>query len=312
MISSSKKSFKRVLKYIIIFVLLFTLSSAVFTKIIYDATFTRYDPEETVDADNPELIVSSRELLSFESGENTLQGYYYPSEENEAVVVLAPGYRAGADDYLWQIKSLVESGFGVFAFDSTGSCKSEGDSSVGFPQELLDLRAALDFVELNKRFGYSELLLFGHSRGGYAVCCALLYEYDISAVVSVSGVNSAMEGVIEPATKYVGSIAYGNYLFLWLYQASIFGADTVNSNAADAINQSEVPVLLVHGSNDDQVSIDGGAVVSHLDEIERDGVDYIVCDDPGKDGHTDLLFDEDGRANEDLMQEIKEFYDRNI
>ena len=315
MISVKKSTLKRVLIIIITALIAFSAVSMIATKIIYDSIFVRYDGEPIPAAAPLTDMVNSREKQEYYSGNNRLSGYLYRSHGDNAtgtLIVLAPGFHAGADDYLWQIKSLLDYGWSVFAFDATGSCDSEGDSYVGFPQVLWDMEATLDYIEENDRFGYDEIALMGHSRGGYAVCCALGSEYDISAVVTVSGVNSAMEGVIGSATEYVGPLAYGNYGFLWLYQAMLFGPETLNKNADEEISNSDVPVLVIHGAMDEDVPIDRYSIISHADEIESDRVEYVICSEPDQDGHTDLLFDEDGTANRELMAQINDFLIRSI
>ena len=317
MMTSQKKqkmSLKRISIIIITILFTFSLVSMAVTKIIYDSLFTRYDETTPVPA-ALEQLVQGREQLQYPCGEHLLTGYLYRTaaqEDLDTLVVLVPGFHASVDDYLWQIQSLTELGWSVFAFDTTGSCTSQGDSAVGFPQILTDLDETLKYVEKNGRFGYNELVLFGHSRGGYAVCCALAYDYDVAAVVSVSAINSAMEGVVGSATEYVGPLAYANYGFLWIYQAMLFGSRTLNMSADDEITDSHVPVLIVHGVNDETVPMEQYSVISHRDEIASAQVEYIVCTTPQQDGHTDLLFDSDGSANSQLMAQIHTFLLKNI
>ena len=310
MLSEKKSCLKKVLMTIIISLIAFSAISMTATKIIYDNIFARRDGKYTETPIQLEQMVNSRKENEYPSGENLLAGYFYPCEnenKKDTLVVIAPGFNAGADSYLWQIKSLLDYGWSVFAFDATGSFQSEGDSSVGFSQELCDIRATLDYIEESDRFGYKDIALLGHSIGGYAVCCALRYEYKISAVVSISGVNSAMEGVISSSANYVGYFAYGNYGFLWLYQTMLFGADVVNMSASDEISQSDTPVLIVHGSEDNLFPDDKYSIISHRDEITSSQVEYLVCSTDEQNGHTSLLFDSDGTANKQLMSEINDF-----
>ncbi len=312
MISSKKKSVAKVLRAIIVSILVFAIFSFCLTKVIYDATFPRYNGEPLVTSDELQNIIENRQAVSFESGKNVLKGYYYAASEASALVVIAPGYGADDDQYLWQVNSFLDCGWSVFSFDSTGHCDSEGDSAIGFSQELLDLEAALDFIEGQQRFGCEALLLFGHSRGGYAVCGVLDRHENITAVVSVSGINSAMEAIMEPAARRIGFIAYGNYPLLWLYQSMLFGADVVNIQVAETINATDVPVLLVHGTQDASVPIDRSSIMAHRDQISSNKVEYYLCDQPGQAGHTDLLYDADGTANDVLMEKINDFYKRSI
>lgn len=302
-----KKLIKKVGRPILITVLVFVTLSFTVTKLIYDSSFRRYDP--------PPRELSSwaqeRQELDFPSDGELLQGYFYDSPKKDVLLVLAPGFHAGADDYLEQIRQFSLYGWGVFAFDPLGSCESGGSSHVGFPQELLDLEAALAFVQGKDFFGYEHLVLFGHSRGGYAVCCAAASEFPIDAVISVGGVNSAMEGVIEPAAQRIGPLAYVNYPFLWAYQALLFGPETVNLDAAQILSHSEVPALIIHGTGDTRVSPHAYSIYSYEEEILSEEVEFFTMDRPGQDGHVDLLVDADGSANDILMEQIEDFIRRN-
>lgn len=315
MVSEKKSVFKRILIIIITALIVFSVVSLAVTKLVYDGIFARFDCEISVPPEIPAEMVADRETKEYYSGENKLSGYLYrgsKAPQGSALIVIAPGFNACADSYLWQIKSLLDYGWSVFAFNTTGCCSSEGDSSVGFPQELCDTEATLKYIENNGRFGYNDIVLLGHSRGGYAVCCALSLGFDISAVVSISGINSAMEGVIGSAAEYVGPLAYGNYGFLWAYQAMLFGAETLNLSAGEEISKSDVPVLIVHGAEDEKVPLDRYSIISHRDEITSENVEYIIRSAPDSDGHTDLLFDEDGTANDELMAEINEFLVKSV
>ncbi len=310
MVSNKKTRLKRILIIIISVLIAFASVSLVSTKLIYDGIFQRYGTSSSEFPTTLLPIVGEREEKRYRSGENELCGYLYRSEaENpqNTLIILAPGFNSGADDYVWQIKSLLEYGWSVFAFDATGSFRSQGESAVGYSQILLDLEKTVEYVENNNRFGYNELVLFGHSRGGYAACCSLKDKKDIAAVISVSGVNSAMEGVIGSSEKYVGPLAYGNYGGLWLYQTYLFGKDIVGLNAYEEIEKSDVPTLIIHGKNDEDVKLEDYSINAYRDKITRKNVEYIVCSKKGQDGHTDLLFNSRGTANEELMAEINEF-----
>lgn len=314
MASGKKFNLKRVLIILLIVILAFCATSMVATKIIYDSIFVRYDGKPVQVPEALADMVAEREDQDFMSGENQLTGYLYRCEGENAngdLVLIAPGFHAGADHFLWQVRSFLDHGWSVFVFDATGHCSSQGKSAVGFPQLLVDVEAALNHIENNDRFGYNNIVLFGHSQGGYASTCALAGNFDVAAVVSVSGINSAMDGIIGKATEYVGPVAYGNYGFLWLYQVMVFGGEIATRNAVDAINESGVPVLIVHGSGDTTVPMDRFSIISHADRLDPEQVEIFICDEPQQDGHTDLLFDVDGTANDELMERVNEFFAEN-
>lgn len=307
--SLKNKSSKKVWKIIIIVLAVNLVIMFGITKIVYDSCFPRYDAKEITIPTELTDIVENRQNVEFDSGKNTLRGYLYGDGTGEGIVVVAPGINASVDNYLWQIQSFLDYGWDVFSFDSTGSCTSEGKSAVGFSQELLDLDAALTYVENNTE--YDNIFIFGHSRGGYSACGLLGSGHDITAVVSVAGINSAMEAIMQPSASKVGFVAYGNYPMLYLYQSMLFGMDVVSIQADEQISESEVPTLIVQGVNDTTAPMNESSIYSHKDEITSDCVEYYLCDTPGQDGHTNLLFDEDGTANDALMNIINQFYSKN-
>ena len=315
MASAKKSVFKRILIMFLAVLSVHCAGSMVATKLIYDSIFSRYTAEIAEPAPELRQTVALRQTCFYDYDDLTLAGYLYrcnSSSARDVLVVLAPGFHAGSDDYLWQIKALLDRGWSVFSFDPSGSFESAGDSYVGFPQEILDLNATIEYIEDNDRFGYGSLALLGHSRGGYAAGCVLSYGHDIDAVVTVSGVNSAMEGIMASSTSAIGPLAYGNYGFLWLYQSMLFGAQTTNLSAHEQIMNSSVPTLVVHGTADEDFPMDKNSIISHRAQICSPAVEYLTCDQPGQNGHTDLLFDPEGGANEQLMTQISDFLERSI
>ena len=310
MVSVKKFNLKRILITIITVIFVFCAVSLTATKIIYDQIFRRYDQQPEIPTALQEMV-ESRQVCQFYSGENQLTGYYYSPKapsDNSGLIIYVPGFSAGADDYLWQFQELTALGWGIFTFDTTGTLRSEGKNQVGFSQSVLDLESAIKYVEKNDRFGYSNLILMGHSRGAYAACCALAQPWDIDAVVSISGINSAMEGIMELSVSAVGPVSYGNYGFLWLYQAMLFGADTLDLEASRLISQRDVPVLVVHGTQDEMIPLDRCSIVSYKEEISSDQVEYLLC----VAGHTDIIYDADGTANDMLIKNIHEFLTRSL
>ena len=79
-------------------------------------------------------------------------------------------------------------------------------------------------------------------------------------MVSVSGANSAMEMVIEQGEQMMGSFIHVQYPFLWLYQRLLFG-ETASLTAVDAINKTETPVLIIHGTEDEMVQFEGSSIL---------------------------------------------------
>ena len=73
-----------------------------------------------------------------------------------------------------------------------------------------------------------------------------------------------------------------------------------------------MPVLIVHGTNDATVPLDEFSIISHKEDITARDTAYFLCDEPLQDGHTDLLFDIDGTANDELMETIEAFLAQHV
>ena len=183
-----------------------------------------------------------------------------------------------------------------------GAGDSEGEDAIGFPQTLLDLHAALDYID--SAYQYEDIFLFGHSRGGHAVCCVAAQREDVDAVVSVNAPNSAMDAVMASSSGAIGPIAYGNWPFLWLYQAMLFGGKTASLEASRCISQVSVPVLILQARDDTTVPVESYSIYGHREDVDNPNVRFILTDG----GHTSVLFGENQEtANEDLLNTVKTF-----
>lgn len=289
-------------------VLVYGVVSMVIVAVVYGGQFPRYDrPDmsvsaglryEDIEADYP------RDLVSFKSGDNLLQGYVYGSGQDRGLVVLAHGIGGGADSYLAQIAYFVDQGWCVFAYDATGSFDSEGKSTRGFPQGLLDLRAALDFIEGEGSLSSLPVLLFGHSWGGYAVANVLHFGYDVAGVVSVSGADSSLGMISEQGRRMMGGFIDFQVPFLGFYEWLLFG-DVASLKGSEAVFGSDVPVLVIHGRNDEFVSYDGVSLYSRVVGSDEGNVRSLLLSEPGRSGHGDLF---DSLSSLKYIEEINVVY----
>jgi len=281
---------------IVVITILFSIVSMVIVMIVYNNQFPRFERHDmSVSAGLMYEDLQDtypRDLVTFASGDNQLQGYVYGEINDQGLVVVAHGIGGGADSYLPQITYFVDQGWRVFAYDSMGSFDSEGKSTKGFPQALLDIKAALDYITTQEKYTSLPIVLFGHSWGGYAVSNALHFDYDIAGVVSVAGANSPMEMIIEQGHRMMGAFIYVQYPYLWLYQKLLF-FEVASLSAVDAVNQSETPVLIIHGEKDEMVEYEGSSIISHMSEMTNPNAISITMSEPGRNNHNDLFRSDD-------------------
>ncbi len=305
---------KKIIKVIIIIIislfLLFSIISFVVIKKVFDDMFARvevgkysaYLRYEDVEEDY------ERELMSFPSGKNQLQGYLYGAENTKGIVLISHGMGGMAESYMAETVYFVNHGYQVFAFDNTGCAGSEGKNSIGVPQSVIDLDAALTFMEGEQRFAGLPVFLYGHSWGGYAVTAIHHFDHDIAASVSVAGFNSPMGIVLEWNKDMMGGFAYVEYPYIYLYQMMFYGTKT-NLSAVDGINNTDTPILLIHGAQDTTILPDGAATIAYKDEITNPNVEYKICDKELQNDHNNLYMSLDAiNYMEELDEEFVPLY----
>lgn len=286
---------------------LYVSGSIVAVEVIYGSLFHRVE-----EADEPGLLSYGdvaadypREEITFSSGDALLTGWVYGQDSGDALVVMAHGLGSTAESYLPITCWLVDRGYCVLTYDATGTGASGGADTRGMSQSVLDLDAALCWVEETETLNELPLLIFGHSWGGYAAARILDYDHDVTATVSISGYDTPMGLMCETASSFCGPVVYAGYPFLYLKQWIRFG-QAANGSAAAAVDASDVPVLLVHGTQDETIHWDGAGLidaVSRQEQVTRQLVE-------GAD-HTSLLHpaqDDAESVNVGLMEQIDAFY----
>lgn len=307
-----RSKIQKAITVVILVIVLFFTVSIVMDKIVYDQQFQRAEaPDLAIQAgyfykdfaDTYEMVPTS-----FQSGKNTLAGYVFQPENSLGLVVLAHGLGGGADAYFKLTKYFLDQGWSVFAFDCTGSYNSEGKTTRGFPQAVLDLDAALTAIEKDPVLSEKKLVLFGHSWGGYAVANILNTDHPVSAVVSVSGVNQAIEFVNNQTVDMMGVFAYTQFPTMNLYQTLLFG-DTAWYTAVEGINQTDIPVMIVHGESDDVTRYERDSILSHQDEITNPRAVFVTVS--GKQGGHNSIFRsiESIEYLETINAQYRELYD---
>jgi len=298
------------------FFLLFSVISMIAVKFVYDSQFPRFaQPRYLSYPGYADVEGYGRTTVHFESGRNTLTGYIYGAENTKGLVVIAHGLGCSEERYLPETMFFVDNGWRVFTFDCTGSYESEGSGTVGLPQSVLDLDAALTFAEGDSTLKGLPVMLFGHSWGGYAVTAILNYSHDISASVSVSGFSDPNRMLAEQSDHMMGFLSFFEYPFEMAYQTMLFGK-AASLSAVDGINKSDTPVLIIHGTEDQMVSYTGASIISRRAEITNPNVIYVTCSREGNNGHNSLLLSEAAVAyidkENDIYKELFDSYDGNI
>lgn len=315
-VKKGKAQWKRRLPvFIVLFFLVFSLVSFILVHMNFLYNFGKAEtPERSIYPRFADYPGFTGEPLSFQSGKNTLRGDLFGQKNRKGLLILSHGIGGGAEDYLAEIVYFVDHGWKVLAFDNTGSYRSEGKGTRGMAQSAIDLKAALDYAQRDSALKDLPVVLYGHSWGGYAVAAVLGGDHKIAAAVSVSGYERPMSILMEQAERMMGPFARVEYPYIWIYNRILFGGDADRS-AISAINATDTPILILHGSGDEAIDPDGASILARRDRITNPGAEYMIRNEEGQNGHNTLLVSSAAAIYQQEIQEagqaLREKYEGN-
>jgi predicted alpha/beta hydrolase len=249
----------------------------------------------------------SRKEVKFNSGENKLQGFIYGETSDNGLIIISHGLGGTADAYFPMIMYFVDNGWRVFAYNNTGVSGSEGENMRGLVQSVIDLDAALTYVESSQDLKKLPVMLVGHSWGGFAVCAVLNKEHTVTAAVSFAGFNRGSDVLKDNAVSMVGGFYYILSPQFWALEKQLFG-ETAKLTAVDGINKSGIPIMIVQCSNDDTITPTGTSIYAHRGEISNPNVEIIYRDGEDATGHEYVFCSKDQKAYIDWAKKSWEEY----
>lgn len=251
---------RKLIKYPLLFILAVILVSVIMMCVSvwgYQQNFghrVEYSAEGNA-AVFEQLSDIKREEITFDTEDDVhLKGYIYTGKQQappKAMIVFVHGFGGTHQwgPYLKEYSYFIDHGYSVFAYDNTGCGMSEGSSMVGLGRSVIDLDHALDYIEKTQDL---PLLLYGHSWGAFTVSAVLNNDHNITVAAARSGFNSGSEIVFERGKHMVGNLMYLSAPFTTLYEKHLFGK-YADYTAADGINRSNIPVLIMHSKDDEEV-----------------------------------------------------------
>lgn len=279
---------------------------------IFHKVFARQEKEEdAISLRYKDMDGLVRKKVTIVSGSTHLTGYLYGEETSKGLVVVCHGIASGGEDNLSMVKYMLDDGYQVFTFDYTGVYESEGASSVGFYQSVKDLNAVMSYIETSPLKDL-PVFLYGHSWGGYTAAAELNFRHNIAGVVSISGFASPMAVTKEVAKRVMPSLIAELFMLpAALYQRVVFGKN-FNLSAVDGINSCDVPVLVMHGKEDEVIGYDGSSIIAQRNHITNPNVEYYTEARPGKSSHMGIFFTKSGTdyymAKREELKMLRDLY----
>lgn len=234
-----------------------------------------------------------------------LAGYLYSAgEDQRGVVVIAHGFGGGGhNSYMDAANYFAQRGWYVFAYDATGTDKSEGEGVGGVPQGVIDLDHAISFAHADGDLSGLPVVLFGHSWGAYSVCSVLSYHPEVKAVIECSGFNSSSDMFESGGKSQAGGLIYAMTPFVRIYERIKYGKYAKNT-AMDGFASTDAPVMIVHSADDDVIEIGYGYDKYYKKYKDDARFTFVRFEDKG---HNDILNDPEDTYKDEFNTEFDQW-----
>lgn len=176
-------------------------------------------------------------------------------ERTEKTILAVHGYRSsGAQDFGAMLPFYHELGYNVLLMDDRGHGESEGDY-VGYGwQDHFDCRKWIDYLAL--RFGdKAEIFLHGVSMGAATVMITAGEELpeQVKGIISDCGYTSAVDQFKYVLKKYYHLPSFPLLPMTRQLTKLRAGYDFADCDARKALKKATLPILFIHGDQDDFV-----------------------------------------------------------
>lgn len=184
----------------------------------------------------------------------TLSGRYYHVQDGAPLAIGFHGYRScWLVDFCGGANIAFQMGHNVLLVDERAHGKSQGRSITFGIKERQDLLCWVDYA-LNRFGADTKILLYGVSMGAATVLMAsgLALPKNVKGIIADCPYSSPLDIILEVG-KQTG---YPTKLIrpFVILGAKIFGGfDVTEISAEEAVRSSKIPILLIHGVDDNFV-----------------------------------------------------------
>lgn len=210
-----------------------------------------------------ELEKRECEQVQVESDDGLVfNGYFYScGQPTDKCVILSHGFKSNCyNTYSPQALFYLDNGFDVMMMNHRGHELSEGAYSSFSIKEGHDLLKWVECME-QKNPNY-KIMLHGNSMGATSVLIASKYVPEsVKCIIGDCGFTSAKDELYVQMTtmfklpKFLAKLLLGIIAF---FCKTIGEFDLNAEGGIDAVKESKVPIMFVHGTNDATVPIEQG------------------------------------------------------
>jgi pimeloyl-ACP methyl ester carboxylesterase len=191
-----------------------------------------------------EMNVKSRqEMVIIPELKKTVNVYFLGNGSKK--VLLVHGWSGRGTQLVSIADKLVKQGYSTVSFDAPAHGKSTGKTS-----DMTEFITCI--LQLEKLYGPFDFAI-GHSLGAMAVLNAVKKGLDISKAVII-GSGDVIKDIMDNFTQKLGmNIATGE-LMIRMFEKK-FGETINNYSAYIAAQEVDIPVLVIHDENDEDVPV---------------------------------------------------------
>ena len=208
----------------------------------------------------------------------------YEYGKSDKKVLLVHGWSGRGTQLVKIADELLKMGYMTISFDAPAHGKSKGNSSI-----MIEFIASI--LEIEKQYGPFEFAV-GHSLGGMSVLNAIKQNLQVKKAVIIGSGDIIQDIIDDFIHKLQLRPEYG--IKLRNHFEAKFGGKMDDYSAYKAAEKTEIPVLVIHDKDDDDVSVKAAYnIQKHLKQSEIMITEGL--------GHRKILGDET------VIQKIREF-----
>lgn len=179
-----------------------------------------------------------------------LKGFLLRNKDSNRVVICFHGYRAKAkNDFSAMIPFYQRLGYNVLVVNQRSHGKSKGRIITFGVRERKDV---LSWVKFSKeKLGFDEVILAGVSMGASTILMSVefLKSKDVKAIIADCGYTCPYE-IIKETIKTIKLPVYPTIWFINFYSILFCHINLKKYNTKNAIKNSDIPILFIHGDSD--------------------------------------------------------------
>ena len=191
-----------------------------------------------------------------------LHGILIERKNSKGIFIESHGYRSTAKRDLYaSAHEYYNLGYSVLLIDNRTSNKSEGTYITFGMRESEDIIEWIKYI--NKNYPYSKIILAGISMGASSVLMSLkdvTKSMNVKCALVDSSYISAYDEIVYCISHYFhlpGKI-FINMINYWCKSIAKF--DLKEKNTVDCLVNSKIPILFIHGLDDDFVPYDNSKI----------------------------------------------------